>query len=656
MALVMSPEQRECANRATRGKHCRVSACCGAGKTRVLLGAAFEDPTQKVLILSFNKALATETASKVNGMDHIDVYNIHKFASLIYGFTVPDNRTLQHAVKRNVPMKDKYLMYDLIAVDEIQDVFQAMVLFLSVLVMQQKKEVSVLLVGDDAQTLYSFMHNGEQSLYHKYTAINSSWHWNKKTLSKTQRLTPEIVRFVNRFFREPQHEPLVSAKPEGTGPLPHVVIGYNMELLSLIRQQLTQHPPGDIMILCYTLKKSWVSIVETFLVNRNIPTYNTMYPAVDEDRAATGKVILSTYHRSKGLERPVVIVVGLSMQHWLMNDRPGGLDAPQCDATAHVAVTRAMNKLILFVHAFHGLYPTIRTLDNLTGYATVQRISTPKTFERKVQENDNWLARLQEEEDNPPKVKELMYSRFKEWVPDAEMHAFAERVVRVDTQGWWGGDADDWDVDDDNDLEEELMAIMDDQVLDIALTIYLTQFDCVPLRDVRAAVEEGQRHTMRYDGHAFWGPMIKSTSLPWRGPKTPTKALELALMYNGMHAVAVGGIGSRMQEWSERNGHQRGRVCRGFRTLCVRLMSDLKQSEVIANAQVTNDTDGVSGTIDLLSDGLPVVFTTSSNAEHLSEAALRHLWWNATLMPGARSKVYFLQNYTHNKFRVNLDD
>lgn len=669
MALALSAEQRDCVSSDNRGKYCVIKACCGAGKTRVLVGAALEDRRKRVLILSFNRALAEETRAKLKSYRNVDVMTIHKCASLVYGRTVPDNRTLMTLIGK-AHMKKEYGGYDLIEFDEGQDVFGVQIQFAALLVAHQQVPPALLIVGDNAQTLYRFLHGDEsQSLLQEHSALTATSgpvRWTEKTLFKTQRLTPEITTFVNRYFRHPTDPPLVSAKPP-SGVLPEVLIGSDRELLSLVEDLTKRHKPGDVMILCNTLRAKYFAPVETHLVRRGVPVYNVLYDqggtcddeAIERIRrkrgavggnTSEGKVILSTYHRSKGLERPVVLVVGLTGSFWCM-EKTVHNDEPCTSAPAHVAVTRAMDRLVLFMHSYQGMYPTIPSLDDVREVAKVRMYQTPANFDKVVEKDAERKERAdkqvqRDKERGTP--SNIIFQNFAKWTPEAAMTTFASSVRKINAPGgWWGGT--NWDGDgppESEDAEIELLSSLDDDVLTNAINIYLTEFDCPVMERIKEAAESGRRSSFRYYD-SKWTPKLGTIRLPWTGVKTSAKALELAIVHDGLHAVQVGGIGERMHTW-ENDPKWRQDMEKGFAVICRRLRSELASTDVQCNVTGVNDKDNFQGEIDITSDGNAVAFTTSDE-NNLTESALRRIMWGTDLLGGA-VKLYFLKTYTSGLF------
>lgn len=606
-----------------------IKACCGAGKTRVLIGAALEDKSRKAMILSFNRALAEETSEKVKDYDHIEVYNIHSLASVLYGKPVPDNRTLQSLLSDDFKETPDI---GLLCVDEIQDVFTVQIEFIALLVKaiecKMKVAPDLLLVGDSAQMLYEFMYGNQPSLFSTYRAL-SDLRWKKMQLTQTQRLTPEIVTLVNRFFRHPDDDAIVSAKAP-TGVLPRVVIGNDSHLIELVDELLLTTAPGDLMINCYTLKSTFIAIVEAHLVSKGVPVHNTMYPqpVIEKDVEAQGKVILTTYHRAKGLERKTVLVVGLTASYWLMNDRPTDADGlPVTTAPGHVAVTRAMERLYMFCHAYQGLYPTVPSVSELRKCATVTVHQNPAKLTTLIDRDD--------ERRSKPKASGMLFEYFAQWSKDGTMDRFAADVVKGET-AWWGGSEgkDDWGFAKTDENEQKLIELFDAETIGMAVAILCSNFEAQVIDSLSSSIKQGARFRKYHD---FWNWQIKRVKYPWDSDKSGLMALSCAIMGTSQHAIRVGGISTKMQEWASLPNKARLAAAAGLTSICRKIVSDVGGPSHIDTVCTAK------GTVDVMANGRPIMFTTCT-PDHLAEGALRRIAWG--LMFNDDMDLYFLDNYT----------
>lgn len=85
-------------------------------------------------------------------------------------------------------------------------------------------------------------------------------------------------------------------------------------------------------------------------------------PSSDEEKlqddAIHGKIVCSTFHQAKGLERKVVIAFGIDASYFKFFAKDKSPST--CPNTIYVALTRALDTLIVFVHHEHFLMPCMK--------------------------------------------------------------------------------------------------------------------------------------------------------------------------------------------------------------------------------------------------------------------------------------------------------
>ena len=85
--------------------------------------------------------------------------------------------------------------------------------------------------------------------------------------------------------------------------------------------------------------------IENALVDANIPCHVPMMENAEnmEEDVIKGKIVCSSFHTSKGRQRPYVFVVGFDHSYFKTVAR--GLDPTKCPNTIYVATTRASKRL-----------------------------------------------------------------------------------------------------------------------------------------------------------------------------------------------------------------------------------------------------------------------------------------------------------------------
>ena len=179
--------------------------------------------------------------------------------------------------------------------------------------------------------------------------------WRHRTLRTSFRATPNIASFVNDAMLG---FPCLRAEPKPSlgdpaGPPVTYLVGNafdvaSQELVDEISFLLEEgYAPDDIFVLTPSLKGAKLSsktplaqLENTLVMRLGVPVYATLADEEElSDSLIRGKVCLTTFHASKGLERPVVIVFAFSDNYFAYYAR----DAPRavCPNPLYVAATRA---------------------------------------------------------------------------------------------------------------------------------------------------------------------------------------------------------------------------------------------------------------------------------------------------------------------------
>ena len=147
---------------------------------------------------------------------------------------------------------------------------------------------------------------------------------------------------------------------------PSQVLGSN--LISLLRKGVLT--PDDIYIVAPKVTpnpnstgQSPLQVLENVLCENGVPVFisSSDYGGVNEDVIA-GKVLFSTIHVSKGLERKLVVVFSFEKSYFTYfgKDSPPGV----CPCTLYVAATRATDLLCVVAEKMPGDHlPFLRRLD-----------------------------------------------------------------------------------------------------------------------------------------------------------------------------------------------------------------------------------------------------------------------------------------------------
>ena len=211
--------------------------------------------------------------------------------------------------------------------------------------------IQLALFGDPKQNIYAFKDADERYLtladyLYKVPRINSNWY--SLPLSYSFRVTKYIADFVNDACLKTKT--IVSNKP---GAKVHYMIcgSFGTEPATAIKKCLTDryaYGPGDVFIVAPSVRssKSAVKKLENALVAAGYPCF---VPIGDDEvlqqDIIKGKVVFSSIHQTKGLERKIVMLYGFDASYFKFYNRTA--EPTICPNELYVALTRAQEHLFL---------------------------------------------------------------------------------------------------------------------------------------------------------------------------------------------------------------------------------------------------------------------------------------------------------------------
>jgi hypothetical protein len=412
-----SAEQAECIDALFTGTNVAVSAQAGAGKTTVFMHCATrwlaERPDAHVLIVCYNVNLRTATQLRLAQLglsEQVHAYTVHSLAGKIFGASIGDTMTLQKYIRADGP-RTLPAPFSLVLVDEGQDLTPLMLSVINV-ALALAPAPRVMVVGDHRQEIYGFTHGGGP---HAVLAspekcfAHCALPWRQCKLQQSFRVSAPTAAFLNRMLRHPLDDPMVGVDtPDARKPI--YIIG-NMAngagIDTVIHELLETYRPEQIAIVAPSVNSSDYGCprLAAMLADRlGITLYTTHKQRADvSDDLLKGKLLVSTYHQSKGDEREAVIVLGVDARQYRQDGYPVRDDSPVVRNALHVACTRARRQLVLFHEHTVPAYPTI-DLEALQEVAEVRvacpyepRPLDPLSFDM-IERRTNWMVNFASEQ------------------------------------------------------------------------------------------------------------------------------------------------------------------------------------------------------------------------------------------------------------------
>lgn len=395
----LSTEQQAVVAAIQEGHHAKVSGVAGCGKTTTILGICSALPLKNILVLTYNARLKLETREKVDKLQlqNTEVHSYHAMCVRYYSHTGHKDDGIIDVVRRDTtPKKD--IDYDIIILDECQDMTSCYFSFVQKIARDNvQKNIQFCLFGDEKQNIFSFKGSDERFLTHgqlvfapttsqasqasqeaSQASQEAAREWKELTVHTSFRVTNQIAGFINKYLLG--YDKLNACKKGDkvrymyTNPYKNMRAIYQEVLYYLAKG----HTYDDIFILAPSIKKnggmSPVVLLENTLVKHGHPCFA---PVSDEARideeVIRGKIVFSTFHQVKGLERPVVIIFNFDYSYFTYFGRDMPTDV--CPNIIYVATTRALQNLTV-IHSCEkqALMPAI-TYDAITQDPNVYIVS-----------------------------------------------------------------------------------------------------------------------------------------------------------------------------------------------------------------------------------------------------------------------------------------
>lgn len=337
-----------------------VNSVAGSGKTTTNIFIAKMYSNQKILLLTYNTKLSIETKERLlkNNVTNMEVYTYHAFCVNHYIPQCKNDQELEHLINNKIkPIK--IIDFDIIILDESQDITILLYELVCKITKDNIKNAKICILGDENQSIYGY--NGADSRYithakdiYKFNDLN----WVELKLSESYRITEQMSNFINKCCLGYDR---IIAKKQGIKPIYiHKDIfyitnpKYNNEhsLINVILKLLKEnnYTYDDVFILAPSIKSSNnyspIKLLANSFTDRLIPIF---IPISDDQKIdktqIENKVLFSSFHQAKGLERKIVIVFEFTQDYFLYyakDDNPDFFTNP-----LYVATTRASEILIL---------------------------------------------------------------------------------------------------------------------------------------------------------------------------------------------------------------------------------------------------------------------------------------------------------------------
>jgi len=387
-----------------RSNNIIIDSVAGSGKTTVLLEICKnDDPKSRNLILTYNKALQTDTNDKIHALKlrNCVAQTMHAFAETTYGISCRTDDGIKTILKEDKAPK-KQLRYTRIIVDEVQDQRPHLFQIICKIIRDSSTKPLICFVGDVKQCIYQYDGSDPRFLTFGQDLLQkaNNFPWAEVKLTRSFRITDPMAQFICRAFKT---NFIKSVKRSSSNPVYYIVDGYcTNEICDEITKLKTENnlENKDIFILSKKIRekenrdkteenkskvdyKSPICCLENKL--KDLKEFQINVTSEDE-KVASGdtneKLIISSFHKSKGLERELVVVYNFDSSYfkYFASDQDPHVNKPPNDV--YVAMTRAKEHLLM-IHDFRNDMFEFLTPDIITESCDVVYLPDCETVLRK---------------------------------------------------------------------------------------------------------------------------------------------------------------------------------------------------------------------------------------------------------------------------------
>ena len=367
----LSQEQQTILDLVEKGHHIQIDAVAGSGKTTTSLWIAQKNPATSILLLTYNARLKLETRQKASalGLQNLEVHSYHAFCVKYWdpkAFT--DAGILRCLDQQDAAKKKDAFPFTLVIVDEAQDM-NPLYFRLVRRVVKGCKAPRLVVMGDRKQSIYAF--NRADPRYLTLAPRLFGGVWKKAALSTSYRITRPMASFLNDCCQGAL--PLTATK-DGARVRYVACSMYSARPLKEVEYYVKKgFAYDDMFVLAPSVKcsQSPVRILANRLTEKGIPVY---VPTSDDEKLGEEvmqhKMVFSTFHQVKGLERAVVLVFDFSENYFRYYGKD--LDSREIPNTLYVALTRARVGLTVF-HDDNSPYASFLRRDRIDAHCWVDK-------------------------------------------------------------------------------------------------------------------------------------------------------------------------------------------------------------------------------------------------------------------------------------------
>jgi hypothetical protein len=337
-----------------------VDSVAGSGKTTTNLYIATTLKNKRILLLTYNSKLKLETRERIKKLSikNLEAHSYHSFCVKYYNNKCyTDSEIIQ--ILRKQTKNISAISYDIIILDEAQDITPLYYELICKITKDNTIKASYCVLGDKYQSIYEFNKADSRFITQSdkiYTFNDLKWE--KCSLSFSFRVPHEISKFINECmigYNRIKSNKLIQTKPRYVICDTYSEKKDNYIPLKELNRYINElnYSPDEIFVLAPSLKTmtSPVRILENY-IKSYMPEIPIFVPSSDDqeldESVLKNKLVFSTFHQVKGLERKIVLVFGFDSSYFKFYKQ--NKDPSICPNELYVATTRSLERMTLFHH------------------------------------------------------------------------------------------------------------------------------------------------------------------------------------------------------------------------------------------------------------------------------------------------------------------
>ncbi|MDJ1647648.1 AAA family ATPase [Mycoplasma phocimorsus] len=323
--LHLTIEQKRIINELNNNKNIIVNSVAGSGKTTTILRYVLKTK-KKTLIITYNRRLKDETVQKAKKMgilNYVEIHTFHSFLSNLKKKIINNDDLFRIHLKNsklNKLIQNKLHKFETVIIDEAQDLTELYFRFIYKII-TNSNNVNYMFIGDKYQCINSYK-GSNPNYFLEIDKIFTKIKWINLDLNISFRLPHTIWDFfrttdliypksgksnfdnINGYFEII----LMNTSPDSI---------ISPSLIEEIINDIKEYGASEVFIFSPSHKEpnSLGNKIANELIAKGIKIFKTSKENEFTLNETLGKVVISTIHRVKGLERKCVYLLDPS-KYW----------------------------------------------------------------------------------------------------------------------------------------------------------------------------------------------------------------------------------------------------------------------------------------------------------------------------------------------------